>query len=29
VAIVGGIVLWGAFILKLHEWLIGVQPIAM
>ncbi len=29
VAVVGGIVLWGAFILKLHEWLIGVQPIAM
>ncbi|MFK3780049.1 NnrU family protein [Agrobacterium sp. NPDC089420] len=28
-ATVGGIVLWGAFILKLHEWLIGVQPIAM
>lgn len=29
VAIVGGIVLWGAFILKLHEWLIGVQPIVL
>lgn len=29
VAIIGGVVLWGAFILKLHEWLIGVQPIAM
>ncbi|WLD95935.1 NnrU family protein [Agrobacterium leguminum] len=29
VAILGGIVLWGAFILKLHEWLIGVQPIVL
>lgn len=29
VAIVIGIVLWAAFIWKLHEWLIGVQPIAM
>jgi uncharacterized membrane protein len=28
-AIAGGIVLWVAFIWKLHEWLIGVQPIAM
>lgn len=28
-AVVLGIVLWAAFIWKLHEWLIGVQPIAM
>ncbi|MBN7805882.1 NnrU family protein [Agrobacterium rosae] len=29
VAVVLGIVLWAAFIWKLHEWLIGVQPLAM
>ncbi|MGV1870028.1 NnrU family protein [Agrobacterium rosae] len=29
VAFVLGIVLWAAFIWKLHEWLIGVQPLAM
>lgn len=28
-AVVLGIVLWAALIWKLHEWLIGVQPIAM
>ena len=28
-AVVLGIVLWAAFIWKLHEWLIGVQPLAM
>jgi uncharacterized membrane protein len=28
-AVVLGVVLWAAFIWKLHEWLIGVQPIAM
>ncbi len=28
-AIVAGVVLWVLFIWKLHEWLIGVQPIAM
>ncbi|KQO82132.1 NnrU family protein [Rhizobium sp. Leaf262] len=28
-AIALGIVLWAAFIWKLHEWLIGVQPLAM
>lgn len=28
-AIVLGIALWAAFIWKLHEWLIGVQPLAM
>lgn len=29
VAVVLGIALWAAFIWKLHEWLIGVQPLAM
>ncbi|WP_416407342.1 NnrU family protein [Agrobacterium rosae] len=29
IAVVLGIVLWAAFIWKLHEWLIGVQPLAM
>lgn len=29
VAVVLGIVLWGAIIWKLHEWLIGVSPLAM
>ncbi|MBO9099122.1 MULTISPECIES: NnrU family protein [Rhizobium] len=28
-AVVLGIVLWGAIIWKLHEWLIGVSPLAM
>ena len=28
-AVLLGVVLWVAFIWKLHEWLIGVQPIAM
>ena len=28
-AVVLGVLLWAAFIVKLHEWLIGVQPIAM
>lgn len=27
IAVVGGVVLWAAFIFKLHEWLIGVQPL--
>jgi uncharacterized membrane protein len=29
VAVVGGVALWAAFIFKLHEWLIGVQPLAL
>ncbi|MES5098832.1 NnrU family protein [Agrobacterium sp. BA1120] len=29
IAVVLGVLLWAAFIWKLHEWLIGVQPIAM
>lgn len=29
IAVLLGVVLWAAFIWKLHEWLIGVQPIAM
>jgi uncharacterized membrane protein len=29
IAIVSGIVVWIAIIWKLHEWLIGVQPLAM
>ncbi len=29
IAVVLGVVLWAAFIWKLHEWLTGVQPIAM
>lgn len=28
-AVLLGIVLWGAIIWKLHEWLIGVSPLAM
>ena len=28
-AVVLGVVLWAAFLWKLHEWLIGVQPLAM
>ncbi|MGA1802383.1 NnrU family protein [Rhizobium sp. HT1-10] len=28
-AVVLGILLWGAIIWKLHEWLIGVSPLAM
>ncbi|NTJ43027.1 NnrU family protein [Agrobacterium larrymoorei] len=28
-AIVLGVLLWSAFIWKLHEWLIGVQPLPM
>ncbi len=29
VAVILGVVLWAAMIWKLHEWLIGVQPLAM
>jgi uncharacterized membrane protein len=29
IAVVGGVALWAAFIFKLHEWLIGVQPLAL
>lgn len=29
IAVVTGILVWIAFIWKLHEWLIGVQPLAM
>ncbi|MDS7597714.1 NnrU family protein [Agrobacterium tumefaciens] len=29
IAVIGGVALWAAFIFKLHEWLIGVQPLAM
>ena len=29
IAVVLGVVLWAAIIWKLHEWLIGVQPLAM
>lgn len=29
IAVITGIVVWIAFIWKLHEWLIGVQPLAM